>query len=98
MAFARRNHLVWTGGAETVVLHLSTDEVTTLVAALRAIRQHGHTRSMLGDAAEILHQVMASLSPAGRARHLALAGVTCRCFRRFPPPMATREVRCAPRS
>lgn len=74
MEFIGRNHLVWTGKAERVVLHLSSDEVTTLVAALRAIRQHGHSRSMLGDAAEILHQVMGSLSPAMRSRHLALAG------------------------
>ncbi len=74
MGFIGRNHLVWTGKAERVVLHLSPDEVTTLVHALRVIRQHGHVRSMLGDAAEILHQVMGGLSPEARQRHLALAG------------------------
>ncbi|MEZ5754069.1 MAG: WYL domain-containing protein [Paracoccaceae bacterium] len=74
MAFIGRNRLVWTGKEERVVLHLSSDEVTTLITALRAIRQHGRSRSMLGDAADILHQVMGSLSPGARRRHIALAG------------------------
>jgi hypothetical protein len=74
MAFMGRNHLVWTGKYETLVLHLSMDEVTTLIAGLRATRQHSHTRSMLVDAAEILHQVMGSLSPKARSQHFALAG------------------------
>jgi hypothetical protein len=74
MAFMGRNHLVWTGKDETLVLHLSMGEVTTLIAGLRATRQHSHSRSMLTDAAEILHQVMGSLSASTRARHLALAG------------------------
>ena len=72
--FMGRNHLVWTGKDETLILQLSSDEVTTLVAGLRATRQHGHTRSMLTDAAEILHQVMGSLSTVARQRHLALVG------------------------
>ena len=74
MGFIGRNHLVWTGKAERIVLDLSAEELTTLIVALRAIRQHGHSRSMPGDAAEILHQVMESLSPAERGRRRALAG------------------------
>lgn len=74
MEWWARNHLIWTGRAEHIVLQATSGEVTTLVAALRAVRQHGHDRSMLGDAAELLHQVMEALTPASRRRLVALAG------------------------
>lgn len=69
-----RNTLIWVGSEDRIVLHSSPGEVTTLVLALRSIRQHGHDRSMLGDAAELLHQVMDQLGASARSRHIALAG------------------------
>ena len=69
-----RNHLIWTGRAEYIVLQATSDEVTTLISALRSVRQHAHDRSMLGDAAELLHQVMEALTPTSRRRLVVLAG------------------------
>lgn len=88
MEWWARNHLIWTGRSERIVLHATSDEVTTLISALRSVRQHTHDRSMLGDAADLLHQVMEALTPATRSRLVALAGGELSLL---PPVMAADD-------
>lgn len=88
MEWWARNHLIWTGRAEHIVLQATSDEVMTLISALRSVRQHAHDRSMLGDAAELLHQVMEALTPASRRRLFALAGGELSLL---PPVMAADD-------